>query len=134
MLLVYIKTCRKKIFLCINENNNDSHQRKTTCTFLWIQVYIYIQKPINYAKIKTICVTFLFTKIRTLYVTLFWWFFIIGIYIYTKIMARSVTWRFYIQNPDNLKKARQFALRFLILKSWHFVSHNFSCKFWKWQR
>ena len=34
-------------------------------------VCIYIQKARHFAKIKTICVTFLFTKIPTLYVTQF---------------------------------------------------------------
>ena len=31
------KNVLQKIFLNINENNNDSHQRKTTCTLLYSQ-------------------------------------------------------------------------------------------------
>ena len=71
-----IKCRAKKRVLYINVNNDDSHHLKTKCTFLYIQkakqlqnVYIYIQKAINFAISKTICVTIVFTKINTLYVT-----------------------------------------------------------------
>ena len=33
----YIKKSRKKGFLYLNVNNNDSHQRNTTCMLLYIQ-------------------------------------------------------------------------------------------------
>ena len=55
----------------MNENYNDCHQRKTTRTFLYTKrkklrkVYIYIQKAGQFAKSKTISVTFLYTKSMT---------------------------------------------------------------------
>ena len=61
----------------INAENIASCQRKPTCTFIYIykakelqNVYIYT-KARHFAKSKTISVTFLFTKIWTLYVTQF---------------------------------------------------------------
>ena len=74
--LFSFKRFAKNIFLYINVNNNDSHQQETTCTFniykkqkLLRNVYIYTQKFRHFSKSKTICVTFLFTKSMTLYVT-----------------------------------------------------------------
>ena len=55
LLFVYIKMFRRKSFLYMNENYNDCHQKKTTCT----DIYIYIIKtkwePCLYTKIQTLC-------------------------------------------------------------------------------
>ena len=57
----------KKIVLHIKKNYNYFHQKKTTCTFLYIQKEkiancFNIQKGRPFAKSKTIIVTFLYTK------------------------------------------------------------------------
>ena len=66
----------KKIVLHIKKNYNYFHKKKTTCTFLYIQKEkiancFNIQKGRPFAKSKTIIVTFLYTKNRTLYFTQF---------------------------------------------------------------
>ena len=70
-----MKTFRKQnCYLYINGNYNDCHQRSTTCTNTKSKTKlpnIYIQKARHFSKSKTICVTFLYKKIRTLYVMQF---------------------------------------------------------------
>ena len=100
-----------------------------------LNVYIYIQKARHLTKIKTIYVTFLFTKSHTLYVTQFfikvlslafiyiqnaWYFALRGVFIYKK--------------QDSSKKTRQFVLFFEIQKAWHFALRDFSLNFWNWRR
>ena len=75
---VYQKVLPELFCLYTNLNNNDSHHKNTAFPLLYIpkkeklpNFYIYIQKSRNTVKIKTICVTFLFTKSQTLYVTRF---------------------------------------------------------------
>ena len=135
---MYIKTSPKKCFLYINENYNFCHQRKTTCTF------IYIQKGKN-------CETFLYTKIQTLckkqdnlgyvlyikerHFTLrdFHKKIEFGIYIKEawQFALRDV---FIYKNPDTSQKARQFALYFYLKIYGHFVVRNFSLNFSNWRR
>ena len=82
----------------MNVNNNDPHQKKTTCTFLYIQkekkiqnVYIY-KKPDTSKENKKICVTFFkYKKPDTLRYAIFHEIFEIGIYIYRKRMTLCVT-------------------------------------------
>ena len=75
---------------------NDSHHRNKTYTFLYIQKAkiiakrFYILKSRHFPKSKNICVTFLYTKIQTLYVTLFFMNFLKLAFIY-KIMTLCVT-------------------------------------------
>ena len=53
-------------------NKNDSHHRKSTCTFLHIQKSKIVAKRLYiYTKSLTISVPFLFTRSQTLYVTRF---------------------------------------------------------------
>ena len=83
---VYKNVFAKKSFLHINVNNNDYHQRNTTCPILYIKnqnklpnVYTYIQKSRNFAKSKTICVMFLiYKKPDILCYTIFYVIFEIG--------------------------------------------------------
>ena len=107
--------------LYMNVNNNDSNQRKTTCMFLHIQkrknmrnVYIYIQKSRHFAKRKTIYVTFLYTKIQTLDITIFSWkIWNWHLYVYKKHdTLRYVT--FLYANIQTLRK-KQDNLRYVFL-------------------
>ena len=80
-------------------------------------VYIYIQKSRHFAKSKAICVTFLFTKSQTLYVTRFFMKFLKLAFTYIqKAWHFALRDIFIYKNPDTLKEARQFALRFFIYK------------------
>ena len=88
--------------------------------------YLYIHKGRHFPKSQAICVTFLFTKIPTLYVTRFFMKFLKLEFIYTKSMTLCVTWRFIYKNSDTSKKARQFALGFYIQKAWQFALRDFS--------
>ena len=124
--LCLYKTSRKKyIFLYKNVNNNNSHQAKTTCTFLYIEKanklpnsYIYIQKACHFAKSQTICVAFLFTKSQTLYVTQFFMSFLRQAFIYIQKPWNFALRHIYIYiKPDTPKIARQIAVRFLIYKT-----------------
>ena len=60
---IYINFSQKKIFLYINLDHNDYHQRKIACTLVYIQKkgnfakHFYIQKFRQFSKSKTICVT-----------------------------------------------------------------------------
>ena len=81
-----------------------------------IEYPIYIQKAEHFAKGKTICVTFLFTKSPTLYVTRFsWHFWYLHLYIYKK--------------HDTLPY-----VTFLYTKSLTLCVTRFSWNFWNWQR
>ena len=73
----------------MNVDNNDPHQLKTTRTFLYIQKEY--KKARDFAKSKTICVTFLLTKNPpTLRYAIFHDFVYICIYINTKSMPLCV--------------------------------------------
>ena len=79
----------------------------------------YIQKARHFAKSKTICNTFLYTKIwhfafRDLSLD-FWNLQRGGRFIYWKTM--HFAWYFYI------KKTMHFALRFYIQRAWHYALH-----------
>ena len=124
MLSVYIKTSCKERFLNIEVNNNESHQKNTMCTFFYTQkakqtskiIYIYIQKARHFLKIKTICVTFLFTKSLTLYATRFsWMFWNCHLYIY-KSTTLCVTWRFNIQKSRRFEKIKTICVTLFYTK------------------
>ena len=79
----------------------------------------------------TICVTFLYTKSKTLYVTRFFiknssW------HLYRKSMTVCATWRFYIQKARHFAKSKTICVTFLCTKSGHFVLRDFSLNFWNW--
>ena len=80
------------------------------------RLYIYIN-PDTLQKQDNLSYVFIHKNPDTLRYAIFHEIFDIDIYIYTKNMTLCVTWRFYIKNPDTSKKARQFALRFLIYKN-----------------
>ena len=80
-------------------------------------IQFYVQKAIHFSKIKKICVPFLYTKSKTLYVTRFFMKILNLEFIYTKSMTLCVSDAFIFKNPDTLQKARQFALRFYIQKA-----------------
>ena len=69
-LFVYIKVFLIKLFLHINEDYNEYHQKKTTCTFIYAQKakqilkHLYVYKARHFAKSKTMTlyVTFLYAK------------------------------------------------------------------------
>ena len=134
MLFVYIEMSLK-IFLYINVNNNDSYQQKTTCTFIYIQKAKKLRNIYIYRKIKTICVTFLLTKSRTLYVTRFFIIFLKLEFIYIqKAWHFALHDVFIYKKLDTSKKARQFTLRILYKKAWNFALRNFPWNFWNWRR
>ena len=74
----------------INVNNNESHQRKTTCTFSYIQkekqiaksLYIYIQIQTLFKKQDNLRYVFIHKNPDTLRYTVFDEIFEIGIYIF----------------------------------------------------
>ena len=55
-------------------------------------------------------------------------------HLYTKSVTICVRWLIISKNIDTSQKARQFALRLYIQKSWHFVLRDFSLNFWNWRR
>ena len=126
--------------LTVNENYNDCHQWKRMRTFLYIpkakilwSVFI-IQKSRHFAKSKTISITCLFTKCRTLYDTRFSWNFWIS-RLFTRSMTLCVTWRFlYFKKRFTSKKSRQFSIYFYIQKSGHFALRDFLLNLWNWRR
>ena len=95
-------------------------------------IYVYIPKPRHFEKSKTICVTFLFTKIQTLCFTRFFMKFLNLAFIY---MQKS--WHFALhdvfiyKNPDTSKKSRQYALRFFIYKKLTLCVMQFFLEFFK---
>ena len=127
----------------IDLNKNDSHQQKTTFTVLYIQrekdlKHLYTQKNLDTLhNSKTICVTFLFTKIQTFQVMQFFIKSLKLAFIYIQKASHfSFCESLLNKKSDTLKKARQFVLRcFLykkalsvrlyIQKSRHFTSHCF---------
>ena len=135
---MYVKKSLKKIFLYINVNNNDSHHRKTTCTFLYIQkpkkiakrLYIY-KNPDTFKKLRQFALRFYSQKSR--HFTL------------RNFSRNSWNWYLYIyKNHDNLryvlflytkslilqKKQDNLRYAFHIQKAWHFVLRDCSSNFW----
>ena len=95
-----------------------------------LNVHIYMHKARHVSKSKTICVTFLFTKIPTLYVTRFLMKFLKLAFIYIqKARLFSLLDVFLYQRPNTSKKVRQFALRFLIHKNLTLCVTRFSWNF-----
>ena len=78
-------------------------------------VYIYLKKSRYFEKSKAICVTFLFTKIQTHYVTRFFVKLLKLEFLYIQKSRHFALQDVFIyKNPDTSKKSRQFALFFLI--------------------
>ena len=79
-------------------------------------VYLYIQKSRHFLKSKTICVTFLFTKRKTLYVTRFLVKYLIlaSIYISNHGTLCSVTFLF--TKSQTLQKSKTICVTFFIYK------------------
>ena len=88
----------------------------------------YIKKSGHLGKSKTIIVTFLYTKSKTLYVTQFFMKMLKLVFI-QKSLHFALRDVFLYKKLDNPQKARQCALRFYIQKYAHFASHNFSLNF-----
>ena len=71
----------------MNENYNDPHHQKTTCTFLYLQKEkiakrFYMQKARHFPKSKTISDTFCIYRTQdTVHYKLFHEYFEVGIYI-----------------------------------------------------
>ena len=77
-------------------------------------LYIYT-KARHFSKSKTICVTFLLSKIPTLYVMRFFMIFLKLAFIYIQKVSHFALRDVFInKKPENSKKATQFALRFFI--------------------
>ena len=97
-IFVYIKTSSQKHIFVRNVNNNDSHQQKKKCTFLYIQqkkniekrLYIY-KKPHTLQKARQFALRFIHKRPYTLRYMIFHEIFEIGIYIYTKSMTFCVS-------------------------------------------
>ena len=102
-------------FLCIYRKQN----------ILW-NVHTYIQRARHFAKSKNICVTFLFTKIQTLYVTQYFMK-----YIYIYIMTRCVTWGFYIQKAKHSEKSKTICVTFFNTKNLTLCVTQFFMEFLK---
>ena len=122
--------------LTVNENYNDCHQWKRMRTFLYIpkakilwSVFI-IQKSRHFAKSKTISITCLFTKCRTLYDTRFSWNFWIS-RLFTRSMTLCVTWRFYILKTLHFEKIKTIFHIFLYTKIRTFCVTRFFIEFMK---
>ena len=141
ILCIYKHLAKKKI-LYINENNNDCHQQKTTCTVLYKHKgkkirndHIYIQKLRRFAKIKTMCVTFLFKKIQTLVVTRKFMKCLILVFIYIQ-----KAWHFASRDVFNKKnrtlQKRQYNLRYVLLytKRLTLFVTQFLWNFWNCRR
>ena len=82
----------------MNVNNNESHQRKTTCTFIHIKKAEKLRNIYIYTKIQTLCkkqenlrYVFIHKNPNTLRYAIFHDNFEIGICIYTKSMTLCVT-------------------------------------------
>ena len=134
LIFVYIKTFRKNCLLYINENDNDCHQLKTTCTVISIQkvkkAKLLYTKSWTLVKRKTISVTFLFPKSNTIYVTQFFMKFLNLVFIYRKNDTLSYVMFLYTKsqklrkNKDNLRYVFIYknmdTLRYAILH-WIFV-------------
>ena len=121
---MFIKTPRaKKSFLHINVNNNEPNSEIQRASFYIYKkqkkckTFIYIRKSRHFAKSKTVCVTLLFTKYQTLYVSQFFMKFLKLGFLYTKNMTLCVTWSFYIQKTRHFKKSKIICVKFLIYKN-----------------
>ena len=111
-------------------------RRRRICPSGSSRLYIYIQKARHFSKSKTICVTFLFTKIQTLCVMRFFMKYLKLEFIYIQkawhFALRDV---FIYQNPDTSKKSKTICVMFFyIKKAWYFALHDFSWYFWNWRR
>ena len=73
-----------------------------------------VRFTIHFEKRKTISVTFLYTKRRTIYFTLFFMKFLKLAFIYKKAWHFALRDVFIYKNPDTSQKAQQFALCFYI--------------------
>ena len=78
-------------------------------------VFTY-KKPDTLQKTQTICVTFLYKKSQSLYVTQFFMK-ILKLYFYTKSTTLCVRWRFYIQKYRHLAKSKTICVTFFYTKS-----------------
>ena len=95
------------------------------------ETFIYIQKSRHFAKSKTICVTFLFTKIHTLHVTQFSMGFLKLAFIYkNQDTLRYVTF-LYTKIQALRKKQDNFRYVFLYTKSLTLCVTQFFMKFLK---
>ena len=130
MLFLYIKkVLRKNCFLCINENYNDCHKRKTKRP-----LYIYnkkeksqniiYKKARHFAKRKTIFVMFLYTESKKLYVTQFFMNFLKLEFIFKNHDTfHCVT--FYIQKVIYLRKKQDNLHYVFLYNNPNTALHNF---------
>ena len=101
---------KKNCFIHINENYNDFHQQNTMCTFLYIQktkqiakrLYTY-KNPDTSQKSRQFLLRCYIQKARHFTLRDFPWKFW-SWYLYTKNMTLCVTWRFYTQKIQTLRK------------------------------
>ena len=131
---VYKSIFAKNRLLFVNGRNNYSHQQKTTCTSLYSEKakkakhsYIYITKVTLFKKEGNCCYVYIHKNSNTTNVTQFFtiFFFEIGTYICTKAWKFALRDIFIYKKPGTSKKARQFALRFLINKKLDTLHYTF---------
>ena len=121
MLFVYIKTSRQnKIFLFINVNNNDCHQRKTTCTlYIYKKQDKYQNVHIYKQEVRQFVLRFFSQKSRHFTLRDFSCFFKNWhVYMYKKHDTLRYVTFLYTKIPTLQKISRQFASCFYIQKAW----------------
>ena len=123
---MYIKRLAKKGFLYINVNKIDSHQRKTTYTFLCIEKSKKSRKDYTYIHTKSETLFKMLDNLRwvlftkkpvTLYYAIFMKFLKFAFIYFKKYDIFSSVTFLYTKSPTLRKKARQFALSFFIYKN-----------------
>ena len=123
----------------MNVNYNDSHKRKTTCTFLYTkskkncETFLHTKSRILFKKQDSFRYVFIYKRHDNIRYAIFHENFEVGIYM-KKAWHFAIREFFICKKPDTSKKVRQFALRFYIQKSRHFVLRGFSLDFWNWWR
>ena len=134
---LYGNVSQKKLSY-INLNSNHSPQQKTTCTFLYIRIvkklqniYIYLQKDRHFTRSKIICVPFLFTQIRTLYLTRFFIKKLKLAFIFIQMHDTLRCVKFlYAKVPTLRKTYETLRLVFLFTKSLTLCVTQFLIQFW----
>ena len=126
---VYKKVLQNNWFLYMNENYNEYHQQKTTCTFYIykrqnkLQNNLYIQKK-HLEKARKFASRFIYKKLNTLrhaicHEIIWSW------HLCTKSMTLLVTWRFYKKSQTLRKKQDNLSYVFIWKKNGHFALRNF---------
>ena len=136
---LYKNVSQKNCSLYINENYNDWHQKKTTCTFLYIHKekkllnVSYKKNQDTLQKARQFPLRFYDQKARQFSLRDFPWK-RWSWHLYTKIITFCVTWRFYTKRQTLRKKQDNLSYVFIYKYPNILCSAIFHRNFWNWRR